>query len=87
MFIVYVPFVNLKYSVSGTKPQVISTIVRPDVQMELYVMAVGAYGISLGEHATPLGGLCHVFQVSGQLEWMLGAREPRHLAWSRIRFV
>ncbi|KAL3265510.1 hypothetical protein HHI36_009714, partial [Cryptolaemus montrouzieri] len=50
------------YSVSGTKPQVLPAIVRPDIQVELFAMAVGTYGISSSEHATPFCCLRYVFQ-------------------------
>lgn len=57
-------FNNLFIFVSGAKSQVLQTVVRLDLSMELFALAVGAHGISSGEYAATFCRLSNVLQVS-----------------------
>lgn len=47
-------------SVAGTKPQELSTAVRADVSLELFILAAGTHGLSSCQYVT---AFCRLFDV------------------------
>lgn len=52
---------NNPYYFSGTKSQVVQAVMCIDFSMELFIMAIGTYGISSSEYVITFSSLPYVF--------------------------